>query len=361
MLKRLLAFAFLLASLVNARAQQCGNNIGLYTQKNVDDFAARNLSIITGSLIIQAGFGGDITNLNGLSSVRSVCGDLIIAKNTGLTSLEGLSNITSVGGNLILDYNSQLTSLSGLNNLGTVGKSLTLLHNDGLRSVNGLGSLASIGENLGTDNSNVNLPNLDGLTSLTEIGGSISIQGANFVNLQGLNRIKSIGGGLFIDAVRSFSGLDSLATIDGELSIRNVLIDNLTPISNIKGIKSITIQGNNLSICHVTSICNFLNASNGGTITINSNRSGCNSQQEVLTRCNTVTAISNKPRAIDQSIYPNPANNFITRSSSAPYIIYDKLGRNLLQGSGNKINIASLANGLYYLSTANKVTKFVKE
>jgi len=67
---------------------------------------------VAGSLSIQNGF--DITNLNSLSNLTSVLGNVDIGGNNALTNLDRLSNLTSVGGDLSIYANSALTNCEGL-------------------------------------------------------------------------------------------------------------------------------------------------------------------------------------------------------------------------------------------------------
>ena len=55
-----------------------------------------------------------LDNLDGLSSLTSVVGDLIIGNNAALTNLNGLSSLTSVGGVVQISRNTALTSCAGV-------------------------------------------------------------------------------------------------------------------------------------------------------------------------------------------------------------------------------------------------------
>ncbi len=81
-------------------------NYTLSTQSEVDSFTATNqCNEIQGNLTIS---GADIVNLDGLSSVISIGGSLLIDNNTLLTSLEGFPEITSLDGNLGITSNPML-------------------------------------------------------------------------------------------------------------------------------------------------------------------------------------------------------------------------------------------------------------
>ena len=61
-----------------------------------------------------------LTNLDGLSGISSVDGDLHIFATPALTNLDGLSGITSVGDDLEILYNDALTNIEGLSSLTSV-------------------------------------------------------------------------------------------------------------------------------------------------------------------------------------------------------------------------------------------------
>lgn len=64
----------------------------------------------------------DIVTLNGLETVLSIDGDLII-KNTDILNLNGFQNLTHVGGNVVIQNNNQLVNFCGL---------YKLIFNDGI-------------------------------------------------------------------------------------------------------------------------------------------------------------------------------------------------------------------------------------
>ena len=67
------------------------------TQTQIDNFQTNypNCTEIEGDVLIN---GSDIINLNGLSVLTSIGGNLWIKINSSLTSLTGLEGLTSIGG-----------------------------------------------------------------------------------------------------------------------------------------------------------------------------------------------------------------------------------------------------------------------
>ena len=135
---------------VPALALGCsGDDITLSSQQAVNQFAQDYPACSTpGSLRIQEATPGDITNLNGLSGITGVLGNLQVFGNTHLENLSGLEGLTSVGGNLDLFENARLRNLDGLSNLSSVGGFLDVSFSDYLTDIDGLNQVTSVGTRL---------------------------------------------------------------------------------------------------------------------------------------------------------------------------------------------------------------------
>lgn len=263
------------------------------------DVCNPNLTTLSGldNLIsVGGGFGlsenGALNSLSALSSLTTV-GGLYIDANYALTDLRGLENLDTIDENLVIAHNDILTSLNGLDNLAHIGVGLDITYNHSLDSLNGFGSLTTIGGTLYIlDNSS--LKNIFGFANLVTIGDSYAISGNDsLLNLSGFNNLSSIGGDFWIHlnvALNSLSGLESYFTIGGDVRIFH--------------------NYNSLSECDIESICEYLIAPNG-TIQIQGNASGCNTQDEVEDACGitTLDEMSNLQYLI---IYPNPSHTTIT-------------------------------------------------
>jgi len=219
----LIIFVLILCQ-ITVLSQTClPEGISFTTQAQIDNFQSNNpgCTEIEGYVEIN---GDDINNLNGLTVLTSIVGDLTI-------------------GSILFGSNPALTNLSGLNNLASIGGGLRIVHNDALTSLSGLNNLASIGGDLAINNNDV-LTSLSGVSSVTSIGGNLGI-GSN-------------------DALTSLAGLDNIVASS---------IDDLTIKSNPS-----------LSTCDVQSICNYLVSPNG-TVEIYENATGCNNPPEIATSC----------------------------------------------------------------------------
>ncbi len=123
------------------------------SQAQIDNFSSNNPNCteIAGNVhIYSSAVNSDITNLDGLSQITSISGNLIITSNTNLSTIMGLSNLTTLGGYLYMLGNSTLTSLAGLENLDfTPISDVTIRDNDAL-SICGLEGLCAYLENNGS-------------------------------------------------------------------------------------------------------------------------------------------------------------------------------------------------------------------
>ena len=268
--------------------------ITFYSQIEIDNFQVNypGCTEVAGDVIIR---GDDIINLNGLSIVTSIGGNLTIgggsawsgSGNPLLTSLTGLANLTSIGDSIYIGYNS-LNNLTGLEGLINIPGDLMIEYNS-LTSLNGLENLNTIaGALFLIDNSS--LTSLNGLESIESIGGLVVSNNSSLVNLPGLENLNTIAGGLYLignDSLTSLNGMDSLTFIGENLDI---------------------LFNSSLSDCDVQGICMYLSDPTG-VIEIHDNAIGCNSPEEVEEACDTLgieSPVSGQQSAVGS--YPNPTN-----------------------------------------------------
>lgn len=346
-------------------AQCPPDGIVFSNQTEIDSFQTNypNCSEIYGVRIE----GGDIVNLNGLSSLISIEQQLVITENNLLNDMTGLNNLTSIGANLAITYNNSLTNLSGLDNLGYLGGSLLVLHNYSLLSLTQFNNLISIGGELWISY-NSSLTTLTGLDSLLNIEEEFILEGSSqLANLSGLEGLQTIG--LFIsisdnDSLVNLSGLENLTSING-----NIDISNNDKLSSLEGLENITvesiadlwIQNNaNLNICDIQNICDYLANPNG--VHILNNATGCNSQAEVEQACLVLT--QNTIPTSEFEFYPNPAKKEIFISTERciglnEIYFYNNLGQEVIHNTEitNKIDISRLDPGIYIIEFVTKKIK----
>ena len=383
----------------NVFSQSClPEGITFSTQSQIDSFLINHpgCTEIEGSVTIS---GNDITNLQGLQTIKMVHQWLDIIDNENLSGLEGLNQLDSIGHRLYISGNSSLISLEGLNSLRHIGwdfsfydnhsvknfMGLTSLKyiggtfdpqvNDSLQNFNGLDSLNYIGDNfIAFDNPL--LFDFSGLEALSEIGGLLWIRKNNLItSLSGLNGLEKIKGGLEIDLnenLINLEGITSLINVDVQISISdNASLIDISSLGDIELpiMSDFSIYLNpNLSECAIPSFCNYLDM--GGYIYINNNATGCNSREEVDSIC-TQIGIDEFENILSSSIevYPNPANNTLCLSIEEPVEcveVFNMQGKLLLRKEyEDGIPVSGLSPGVYFLKAYAKdqvlVARFLKE
>lgn len=171
----------------------------LSSQMAIDTFSATTLKDLTIS-------GSDITNLEGLSSLTSLEGNLDLTNVPELTDLKGLENLTRVDGYLDV-FRSKISDVDALNNLVSV-RELSIEDNAQLTDLSGLNNLRTAGEIYIGDNGGIEnltgLQNLESITSVLTIAGEDQLQ-----NLNALSNVQSIETLFIIDnlVLNSCTGL----------------------------------------------------------------------------------------------------------------------------------------------------------
>jgi len=268
MTKRIFLFFALLTGAFPAAYAQCpAGDLVFSSQTAIDNFIIQypHCTSISGNVSVQ---GTDITNLDGLSNLESVGGNLLIVRNSSLTNIDGLSNLESIGGELHINLNSSLTNLDGLSSLESIGGDLYIQNNSSLPNIDGLSSL----ENVGAISiwSNSSLTNIDGLSSLESIGGVLFIvQNSSLTNVDGLSSLKSIGGRLSILSNSQLTDISGLSNIAPGSIDRLEITDN--PV---------------LSVCDLPNFCTYLgNPAATHPRNISGNAADCISEAAVIAAC----------------------------------------------------------------------------
>jgi hypothetical protein len=153
-------------------------------------------------------------------------------------------------------------------NCAEIEGSMTI-NGDDIYNLNGLSVLTSIGGSLYIgvvdpfgDPSNPNLVNISGLENLTSIGGSLEIcdNGALF-SLSGLENLTSIGGTLWIgwSSLLSISDLENVAYIGGSIFINNSSLISLNGLENLTSIMGTLYIADNYSLSSLYGLENVTN------------------------------------------------------------------------------------------------------
>ncbi|MDC6350486.1 fibronectin type III domain-containing protein [Zeaxanthinibacter sp. PT1] len=218
---------------------------------------------------IHIGFNAALVSIEGLQGITEIYGNLTLEANTQLVSLQGLQNVTKIAGNLVtyqldqltdfkalaslselngeirVSWNQNLKNLDGLQGLSALSRPIEIGNNPGLENLEGLNNLLSTGDLLIHNNSS--LSSLQGLEALVQVGGSLEISDhPQLTNLSGLGKLGAVSGNLEItanDQITSLSGLKQLESVGGRL----VIADN-SNLLNFDGLQALVQLGGDLYI-----------------------------------------------------------------------------------------------------------------
>jgi len=194
------------------------------------------------------------------------------------TEIEGSVSITG----------EDITNLDGLSSLTAIGGGLAILQNPVLNSLSGLDNLNSINDYL-VFLMNDSLASLTALGNLAFLGGYLDITfNQSLTDLSGLDNLDSIGGHLYIhsnDGLQSLTGLNEIIHIEGDVQIWGN-----TALTEFTGLDNLTSIGGNLEIESNSALINFTGLSNltsiGGYLKIKENNALVN-----LTGLHNITSI----------------------------------------------------------------------
>jgi len=203
-------------------------------------------------------------------------------------------NCTEIEGNLILNDtdSTKISNLNALSNLTKINGSLNVISS--LEELSGLDNIVEIGGTLAIIR-NEKLTNILSLKNLKKVNGSLTIStNSALANLAGLNNLISIGSNLTIrgnDVLEEITNLQTLTAINGDLTIwGNAVLNSLRGLDNISHttINSLEIGENPLlAECNTNTICRYLNE-DGAYYYLLNNAFGCSAVENILEAC-TVT------------------------------------------------------------------------
>lgn len=179
-------------------------------------------------------------------------------------------NCTEIEGNVTIGGNywmTDITNLNGLSVLTTIGGSLMIggqepyYGNPDLTSLSGLDNVTSIGGNFWIWNNDA-LTGLIELGNVTYIGGWLSVHYNDLLtNLRGLENVTSIGGGVQIssgDTMTSLTGLEGLTSIGEGLKIsNNPALTSLSALENVTSIGGDLVIYNNIALTSLMGLDNI--------------------------------------------------------------------------------------------------------
>ncbi len=145
-----------------------------------------------------------------------------------------------------------ITNLDGLDSITSIGGSLKILNNTNLTILSGLDQLDSIQGSLSIED-NESLLEISGLTNLKYIGRDFRIVNDTLltsISLTGLGNLNAVGRDLYINSntsLSNLSGLGNLTTIGGNLQIGYYEAGN-SALTSLSGLDNLTSIGGYLDI-----------------------------------------------------------------------------------------------------------------
>jgi hypothetical protein len=300
---------------------------GLYNLTNVGGFFSisfndamfnlngmENLKSVGDYFTIQ--FNANLNNVSSLDSLTTVGNFFTIQQNPALKFISFFESLSYVDGFFSIQFNENLEKIEGFSQLNKVNNFLVIQNNPTLMTFNAFNSLDSIALFLSIQG-NTSIQTMYGFDALKSIGGNLNlINNTELIYLEAFNHLDSIHGNLFLNnntrlstlqafqmlehiggnyTISNCDALDSpskydmpLNSINGDLSFTdNDSLSNILTIRNIEAnsMESLVITGNpNLSECDVKCICDYIGTTEA-TVTIENNKTGCNSEEEVDEKC----------------------------------------------------------------------------
>lgn len=340
--KNLLLIICLLASLTLSSQSCFPEGLAFSAQSQIDQFAAVNVGCkkLIGNLTI---LGKNIKNLDGLSQITEVEGDIYITSCDSIINIDGLKNIQKVGGAIRIQNNPQLMSIGFQHLRHAKGDFFYISSNPKIKSLSGMNRLDSISGIFQIWNQD-SITSLTGLDSLTFVGKDIAIfKNKNLNSLNGLSSLVHVGDGFRVYENATLSTLDALPV---DLKIEGPLVINDNPT---------------LSDCAARAICEYIKNPSSFMV-FNNNSSGCGSVSDVQTAC---ISSGDHLTSIDEiKIYPNPASEFITfegiKFKESVATLYDINGQTLMKMDVKQqpsFDISHLPVGLYIIKVGSFYSK----
>ena len=255
----------------------CPGDITLSSQSEVNAF---DCTSVEGNLTIS---GDDISDLSPLTNLTDLGGYLSIYSNAALTNVDGFSALISVGGDLAISENSALSEFCGLYTLFNVG------------GLNGTYTVSGNAANP-TEQEIVDAgpcQDCDGDITLSSQGqvdafdcttvvGNLTISGADITDLNQLTGLIIVGGSLIIidnPLLENIDGLSSLTSVGGGENSRNpalpfveqmLNIEQNPLLTNVNGLSSLTSVVGNLTFWYnsmLVEYCGLYPLISGGGLT----------------------------------------------------------------------------------------------
>ena len=72
-----------------------------------------------------------------------------------------------------------------------------------------------------------------------------------------------------------------------------------------------------------------------------------------------VTSLTDS-KSLISTIYPNPTQGIVSWESEQNWVLFNALGKELIQGKGKSFDLYNYPEGLYLLKVGNRVTRMIR-
>lgn len=268
-------------------------NINLKTQKEIDAFGKNNYSYINGNLSIgdtlSLDLSEEIQNLNVLSSIKKINGELLILKLKNLQSIEGLMNLEKVNGNFTIS-GCDLKQIDGFNQLISINGDITFGNNSGKYSQSPLVRIAGFNNLIKAEKiffiGNSGLKTIDGFNQIKEIQ-TVMIMNSDITTLNCFKNLQTVNENFSVEysEVLTSITLEKLETVNGYFALNeNKIINGNISFPNLKKMKILYFFSNK----NFENYCifkNLLKENKIEEINLQSNKSNP-SKEEIFNNCN---------------------------------------------------------------------------
>lgn len=130
-----------------------------------------------------------------------------------------------------------ISNLDGLTQITQILGSVQIIHSNSLTNIVGLNNVSQIGGFLKIENNYI-LNNINGFLGLLTLGGDLSIKDDGLTTISGFSNLSTIGGNVLIadEGLSNLTGFSNLTTIDGNMNINE---NNLSDVSGFLNLNSI--------------------------------------------------------------------------------------------------------------------------
>jgi hypothetical protein len=254
----------------------------LRSQGQVDSFALKynTCDSVVGRLYL---IDSTITDISKLTFIKYITGDLSI-NGCRIKNIDGLSQLKEIGGNLGVFSNKELENINGFSNLIKVkGFGISVNNNLKLASLRGLQNIVGFSNAFSIQDNRL-LIDLQGLPNLSTLNSLTINQNNGLKSLSGLEGLTTVQQTLTLQFNKVLNDLIALKTLKKIHFLNIGSNDTLSTLAGLEGIDSIGylyIQYNrNLAICDL--VCGWINKKIiKSPVTLLDNAIGCNAELKI--------------------------------------------------------------------------------